>query len=116
MKDHLFLFIGGHENMDSLSPEEMQAHMRKWTDWIGKMREDGIYLGGNPLEGQAKTLTAADVITDGPFAEAKELVGGYMIVKVRDLSAAAEVAKACPIFENGGRVEVRPIREMNPAA
>jgi hypothetical protein len=54
------------------------------------------------------------VITDGPFAEGKEVVGGYFIVRAESLNQAAEIAKDCPIFESGGSVEVRSIRVINP--
>jgi hypothetical protein len=54
------------------------------------------------------------VITDGPFAEGKELVGGYFLVRADSLDEAARMAKDCPIFETGGSVEVRPIQVINP--
>jgi len=53
------------------------------------------------------------VITDGPFAEVKDLVAGFMIVEARDISQAAELAKGCPILEGDGAVEVRPVMAMN---
>ena len=114
MKDYMFLFIGGHENMKELSPEQMQAHMGKWTQWISEMSQQGIFKAGNPLDGEGKTLSGAEkLVTDRPLAEAKELVGGFIIIEADSLDSATEVAKGCPIFENGGRVEVRAIREMD---
>ncbi|MCB1052482.1 MAG: hypothetical protein KDC71_17905 [Acidobacteria bacterium] len=111
MKDYMFLFIGG-ETPDA-SPEEMQAEMQKWFSWIGQMRERGIYVAGDPLEPQAKTVSGIDkVISDGPFAEAKEVVGGYIIIKASDIDSAAHEARNCPIFANGGRVEVRSVLDL----
>ena len=52
-------------------------------------------------------------MTDGPFAEAKDVIGGYTIVEASDIDQAVELSKGCPIFEDGGAVEVRPIMKMN---
>lgn len=113
MKDFLYLFIGGNEAAATRSPEEMQQNMEQWMTWIGTMREAGIYKGGDPLEAEGKTIAGADrVITDGPFAEAKEVVGGYILLSVKDMDAALEHARGCPIYEDGGRVEIRPIMHI----
>ncbi len=110
MKDFLYLFIGGAEHSAKLSPADQQRYMEKWYGWIGEMRKAGVYKAGNPLESGGKTLSGPKkVVTDGPFAESKEVVGGYIVVGVKDLDAAVEHARHCPIFEAGGRVEVRPI-------
>ncbi len=53
------------------------------------------------------------MVTDGPFAEAKDVIGGYSLIKARDLSEAAELAKGCPILDRGGRVEVRPVMKYD---
>jgi len=107
MKNFMFLFRGGRT---PVSPEEMQAQMQKWMGWIQRLRDEGKYLAGDPLEGAGKVLTSKKVITDGPFAEGKEVVGGYFVVHAATLDEAAEMAKDCPIFENGGSVEVRPVQ------
>jgi hypothetical protein len=52
-------------------------------------------------------------VTDGPFAEAKDVVGGFTLIQARDLEQAAELSKGCPILEVGGSVEVRPIQAIN---
>jgi hypothetical protein len=52
-------------------------------------------------------------VTDGPFAEAKDLVGGYTLVEAKDIAHAAELAQGCPILERGGVVEVRAVMQMN---
>jgi hypothetical protein len=53
------------------------------------------------------------MVTDGPFAEAKDVVGGYSLIKARDISEAAELAKGCPILDRSGRVEVRPVMKFD---
>jgi len=59
------------------------------------------------VRGQNKT------VTDGPFTEAKDLVGGFTLVEARDIDQAVELSRGCPIFEGGGSVEVRPIMKMD---
>jgi hypothetical protein len=69
---------------------------------------------GRPLLPEAKRLTGADkVVTDGPFAESKELVGGYLIVKAKDFNQAVEAAKGFPDFELNGGVEIREVLDVS---
>ena len=107
--DYLFLFKGGLPSDSGLSPEEMQQHIQKWFSWIAALRDKGIYKGGEPLEKGGLIVTSDQTITDGPFAESKELIGGYVMVDVDTLEEAAEIAKECPVLELDGRVEVRPV-------
>ncbi|MGH2405978.1 MAG: YciI family protein [bacterium] len=112
MKDFLFLFRGG-EPSANLSPAQVQQRMQKWTTWIQDLSKAGKFKSGYPLENAAKVVSGKNrLVTDGPFAESKEGVGGYLIVAAGDLADAADVAKGCPIFEEGGAVEVRPIMPM----
>lgn len=112
MSNFMFLFRGGET---PASPEGMQAQMQKWMAWIERLRTQGTYVAGEPLERSGKVLRSSNkVITDGPFAEGKEVVGGYFIIRAETLNQAAEIAKDCPIFESGGSVEVRAIRVINP--
>ena len=68
---------------------------------------------GQPLEGEGKVVDAEGTVTDGPFAEAKDLVGGFSLVEAETLARAAELARGCPILEVGGSVEIRPIMKMD---
>jgi hypothetical protein len=112
MSNFMFLFRGGEA---PTSPERMQAQMQKWMNWIQKLRNDGKYIAGDPLQGTGKVLRSPNkVITDGPFAEGKEIVGGYFLVRAETIDEAADMAKDCPIFEGGGSVEVRPVQVINP--
>ena len=111
MKDYLFLFRGGNTN--GLSPEESQKHMQKWYDWIKKLSDEGKFKAGEPLGSEGKVVTGnKKVVTDGPFAESKEIVGGYLIVQAKDLNEATEIAKGCPTYDMGGSTEVRDIHKM----
>lgn len=108
MKQYLYVFRGGYDGIDQVSPEEMQAHMEKWGSWMQE-----ISAVGHPLQRDGKVVQkGGDIITDGPFAEGKEIVGGYVALPARDLDHAVELSKGCPIFEFGGTVEVREISEM----
>lgn len=110
MEKFLFLFRGG---MTSGSPEAMQANMQEWFAWVEKLRKEGRYISGEPLHPAGKTVVGAKrIITDGPYAEGKELVGGFFIVDAKDLDEATEMAKASPDYKNGGSVEVRQVMKM----
>jgi len=110
MKQFLYLFRGGDDGYASLSPDEMQAHMIKWTEWMTVISKNDQPVPDAPLHGGGKIVkNAGKLVTDGPFAEGKELVGGYVIVEAEDTDAAVEMSKTCPIFEFNGFIEVREI-------
>jgi hypothetical protein len=113
MKEFMYLFRGGDAGRAQQSPEEMQAHMQKWGVWMKELADSGNLVAGLPLHNDGKVVEkSGEVITDGPFTEGKEIVGGYLIVKANDLNHAAELSKGCPIFEHGGTTEVREILPM----
>ena len=112
MSDFLFLFRSEGRS-SAPSPEEMQASLQKWGGWIQGLAQKGAVKGGEPLESGGKVVAGEKkLITDGPFVESKEIVGGYLIVAATSLDAATEISKECPIFDEGGSVEVREIRHM----
>jgi hypothetical protein len=96
------------------SPEQMQQHMQKWSAWFEGLTRTGAYKGqGAPLEAGGKVVRGSrKAVSDGPYAEAKDLVGGYAIVEAPDLAAAVELARGCPTYEKEGAVEIRPVRAM----
>ena len=113
MADYLFLFRGGMQHEPGHSPAELQAGMHKWMSWIGGISKSGHLKGGQPLENGGKVIAGKKrVVTDGPFAEAKDIVGGYLIVTAKDLAEAYEIAKGCPAPDEGGSVEVRGLAPM----
>lgn len=100
-----------------LSAEEMQAHMQQWWDWLGGGKEAGWVLAmGDPLTATGRVVKSDKSITDGPYAESKELVGGYSIIQAANYDEACERAMGCPIYQAGGMVEVREIAEYGPEA
>lgn len=113
MSKYLFLFRGGM-NMQAASPEQLQANMMLWKNWMEDLAKQGKLLGGEPLDRPGKVLSGkAKKVTDGPFAEGKEVVGGYLMVNAGGLDEAVELSKGCPIFQHDGSVEVRAVQEMN---
>jgi hypothetical protein len=113
MKDYMLLFRGGMNPRLMESPELMQQDMMKWKAWIDKIAAQGKYVGGQPLQPHGKVLSGKlKKITDGPFAETKEILGGYFHIKADSYEDAVEISKEYPGFENDGSVEVREIMEM----
>ena len=110
MPKYMFIFRGGAPEIPDLSPTEMEAHLRKWYAWAGELAKAGRHTGGQPLEGMGKTIRGRNrTVTDGPYAESKDLVTGSLVIEARSLEEATELAMDCPVFEFGGSVEVRPV-------
>ena len=113
MKDFLFVFRADYLNMPQTSPEEMQAMTKRWMDWIGGIAaQQKLADRGNRLERSGAVVRGANLVTDGPYTEVKESIGGYTVVKAESLAEATEMAKGCPIFHFGGTVEVREISPL----
>ena len=114
MKEFLFLFRGGDTGMAQQSPEKWQAHMQKWMKWMGDLSTNGKLIGAQPLGQSGKTVKGTKkVVSDGPFMEGKEMVGGYLMCRVEGYDEAVAISKGCPILEfDDGIVEVREIQEL----
>jgi hypothetical protein len=117
MSRYAFVFRGGAVVRKELAPAELGAHLQKWMVWLGELEKKGqteangtrLQLSGRTVRGTSKA------ITDGPFAEAKDLVTGVLVVNAPTIEAATEIAKGCPIYEYDGSVEVRPVFEAGGA-
>ena len=112
MNEFVFQDRGGQAGR---SPEQAQQMMQKWMAWFKELAENGhVKDRGQPLERAGKLVNGKrKTVTDGPFAEAKDLVGGYTLILAKDLDEAAELSKGCPILEVDGQVEVRPVMKLN---
>jgi hypothetical protein len=104
------------------SPEELEAEFPKWMAYSQALQDAGVMVDGNPLQGSdtATTVRIRDgetIVTDGPFAETKEGLGGYYIIDVPNLDVALEWAAKIPSTPYGS-TEVRPVMvfDSNPAA
>jgi hypothetical protein len=112
MAKYLFLFRGGGYATGGVSPSELQAHLARWKAWTDDLIAKGRLAQATPLTHPptGRTLRGRDrIVTDGPYAEAKDLVSGIVVVEAASLEEASELARGCPIFEHDGSVEVRPV-------
>jgi hypothetical protein len=111
MAKFLFVYRNSSESYAAMSPEEMQQMLQKWNAWISEgVRQGWMVDPGDGLKKEGRVVKSRQVVSDGPFIEVKEMVGGFSIVQAETLDAAAELAKGCPIFVRGGSVEVRPLQ------
>ena len=95
------------------SPEQMQTMMNYWREWIGGIAaQNKLVAVGNRLDTNGSVIKPDNVVTDGPYVEVKEAVGGFIIIRAQSLEEAGELSKNCPILATGGSVEVRQIVPM----
>lgn len=112
MKPYLLIIRSESFEEAGWSPEQIDAHMGRWGGYMETLVTAGAEPEGEPLADEGQVVKANEVL-DGPFAEGKEVVGGYMIIKAADATKAAELAQGCPVLElPGGTVEVREITPM----
>ena len=97
------------------TPDAAQKSMQAWMSWMSELDKKGhLKDRGQPLEQTGKVVRGQQrSVTDGPYIEAKDLVGGYTIVEANDIDQAVELSRGCPIFQGGGSVEVRPVMKMD---
>jgi hypothetical protein len=117
MSEFVYLFrIGAEAQREAMgTPEHAQKSLQMWMAWIRDLEAKGhLKSRGNPLEPAGQVVRGRQrTVTDGPFIEVKDLVAGFLSVEARDLAQAIELARACPILEGDGSVEVRPIRTLS---
>jgi len=116
-KMRYLLLIYGEEQTRELSQEESDASMAEWWAYTEALRASGVHLGGEALQPSQTATTVRlkegeRVVTDGPFAETREVLGGYYLIDVPDLDSALDWAAKCPGAKYGS-MEVRPIMEFD---
>ena len=111
---YMLLFVG----MDwhkGLSPEQTQTVSEAWMAWFKRLNEQGKAVAGHPLGFEGKSVSGKNrTVTDGPFAEAKEAIGGYFMLDVATMDEAVAIAQQCPGLPYGAKVEVRPVLSECP--
>jgi hypothetical protein len=108
----MLIFRGGAVSRGDLSPSELQAHLARWYTWSDELARQGRRNAGTPLDNPGATVRGRDrVVTDGPYAESKDLVTGSMVIEASSLEDAIAVACTCPTYEFDGSVEVRPVQD-----
>jgi hypothetical protein len=114
MKEFILLFRNAPSDGPQLTPEQLKDISRPWQDWMGSIAaQNKLANPGSRLGFEGATVKAADVVTDGPYAEIKEILLGYIVVKTDTLEEAIELSKGCPALSVGGNVEVRSIVQMS---
>ena len=113
---YLLLIYGSETGWASMPQDQMMAMYGEYFAYTESIKASGHYIGGNPLQptSTATTVRVRDgkrSVTDGPFAETKEQLGGYYLVEAKDLDEATELASRIPGAKVGS-IEVRPIQQM----
>jgi hypothetical protein len=113
---YLLTMIGREGGMDDVSPEEIKQRLDAWGRFTQEVIDSGAYLAGEGLQPVATATTvhvapggAERTVTDGPFTESKEVLGGFYLLECKDLDEALEWAKKVPV--TGGAVEIRPVMD-----
>ena len=102
MAKFMFVYRGGSDEFEKLSPDEMQQMMQKWNQWIGEGFQKGWLVdAGDALQPEGRVVNARKVVTDGPFVESKEILGGYSIVEAPTIAAVAEAGEGLPGLDHG---------------
>jgi hypothetical protein len=112
MEKFMLIFHGGIS--PESSPEEMQANMNKWMAWVDKLAKSEKYAGGEALLPGGKLVKKnVSTVTDGPYTEGKEVVGGYFIVNAADYKEAVALCADYPDFDAGGSIQVRQVMKFD---
>ena len=117
LRPHLLIFRDAHpEPYSRLSAEQRGELVRQWSSWVDGLMADGKMVSGHPLELGGSVISGknGERTTDGPYAEAKEAVAGYLFLTVKDFAEAQAIARQCPSLPHGISVEVRAIAAFSP--
>jgi hypothetical protein len=113
MSQFILLLIENPATFSAISPEEIQAVIQEYTDWRNKLASKDRLADANKLKdegGRQLSLQNGKFrVVDGPYAEAKEVMGGYFIIKAASYDEAVEISKDCPHLKYGGRIDLREI-------
>jgi hypothetical protein len=106
----------GPETHAHLTPEQQTVLAKQWNDWYDGLARAGKVEHGRPLGLGGRVVSGAkgERVIDGPYAEGKEIIGGYFFLKAADIDEATAIAKRCPGLPLGLTVEVRPVAEVSP--
>ena len=111
-----YALIMRHEDGSKIaSPEQMQEWMKQTMEWIGKIAAQDKFVSGTGLPfGGARVVRSNKMVTNGPFGEIKETIGGFMTVRADSIDEAVEFAKGCPVLQGeGNTVEVRKVAKKD---
>ncbi len=116
-KNEYLLLLRGHDWHNGMSAEEIQAAMTKFQDWFQSLEKKGILRGARPLQASGKIISGKGGrhVADGPFAESKETVGGYIMLAGGSFDEALAIAKAAPMLDYGVTLELRELADECPS-
>jgi hypothetical protein len=117
---YMLLLIGDEDQWENLSEQEVGEVMQAYEDYSRQVTESGAFVSGEPLQPsststQLRLVDGERVLTDGPFAETKEQLGGFYVLECKDLDEALDWAEKCPAAAAGGTIEVRPVMAYDEA-
>jgi hypothetical protein len=113
MKDFLLIYRMDYSQAQKRTVDEAQAMTKKWMDWIGSIAaQNKLVDRGNRLDASGRVVKPNNVVTNGPYSDIKESLGGYSLIRAENYDAAVELAKGCPVLTVGGNVEVREINTL----
>lgn len=93
------------------TPEQLKEYMKQYHAWVSDISAQNKFVGGTGLSQEGKVVRSKKVVTDGPFAELKESIAGFITIRADSFDDASEIAKNCPILAGeGNTVEVRKIQ------
>jgi len=108
----MLIFRGGNTHIATANSQAAMDIIQTWDNWMQGLAQKGILTGGDALQLTGKHVKGfKKVVLDGPFADGNEMFGGYLVVNAKDIDDAVEISKACPILDEDGSVEVRPIQK-----
>lgn len=106
MAKFMLVYRDSTETRPAPSPEEMQAFLAMWGTWMQQFGPK-IVDGGDALLPTGRVLKPSGEVANGPYVEAKEVIGGYSVIEAEHYEAAVEIARECPIAKIGGAIEIR---------
>ena len=117
MPNYMLLLHEQPIDYSQFSPEQIEAVIGEYIAWRKQIEADGKFVAGEKLKDEGgRHLAGTDGdfrVTDGPYAEAKEVIGGYFTISAADYNEAAEISKGCPHLRYGGRIELREVESLS---
>ncbi len=117
MPNYMLLLHEQPMDYSQFSPEQIEAVIGEYITWRKKIEADGKYVASDKLKDEGgRLLTGYEGgfrVTDGPYAEAKEVIGGYYTISAADYDEAVDVSKSCPHLKYGGRIELREVESLS---
>ena len=111
MKDYILIYRADYSLLAEMHEDERQAMTKRYMDWVGGIAaNDNLVDRGNRLAPTGRVVSGTgDIVTNGPYTEIKEFIGGYSIIKAGSYEEAVALMKTSPVFELNGKIEIREI-------